>query len=64
MNGTFCDICRGPLRYAPGDYLCSGCGAFICEKHADAPWGDHDKEDHTECSVCGEAGHFDGECDE
>ena len=49
---------------ATEDDYCSECGQFICEAHIEAPYGDHDPSDHIECSVCGEPGHFDGECDE
>lgn len=56
-EGVACSV-----RDADPDDRCFGCGKVICGLHAEAPWGDHDAADHTECSVCGEAGHFDGEC--
>lgn len=64
MPTVACEFPACPATTDYDDNHCSGCEKTVCSLHPDAPFGPHDVDDHRECSVCGEAGHFDGECDE
>ena len=45
-----CAICRQPIEGDDldkvEDFLCVGCGAYICGDHLNAPFGEHQPEEH------------------
>ena len=61
MTATHCQF-PGCEKSVDADQYCRGCRAMICPDHPDTGAGEHDPIDHAECSVCGEPGHFDGDC--
>lgn len=40
-----CYLCAEPVNE---EDLCYGCNELICDEHSDAPWGDHEPEDHVD----------------
>lgn len=43
MDEVKCKLCEEPVDVAD---FCFGCKSYVCDKHWQSPWGNHNPKDH------------------